>query len=99
MPATAFQASVGTSAVHVSEIAALAGPPVKPVRSGVRLSLDPGNAGKVYYGFTSGVTTGTGYLLPAGGETTVNPAEIDGDLANLYLIADTASQVVTGVVL
>ena len=81
------------------EIAALAGPPVKPVRSGVRLSLDPDNAGKVYYGFASGVTTGTGYLLPAGGETTVNPAEIDGDLANLYLIADTASQVVTGVVL
>ena len=96
MPATTFQAVVGTAAVQASAIPALA---AAAVRYGVRLSLPPGNAGKVYYGHTAGVTTATGYLLPAGGETTVNPAEFDGDLARLYLIADAAGQVVTGSVL
>lgn len=96
MAATTFQVSVGTSVVQVSTVAALA---TAKVASGVRVSLDPANTGKVYYGFDNTVTTATGYLLPAGGETTLNPAEYDHDLTKLYLIASLAGQTVTGVVL
>ena len=97
MAATIFRTTIGTTAVQASGISGLSG-----VRAGggVRLSLDPDNAGKVYYGTAADLTTSARcYLIPAGGETTVNPAEYGGDLDNLYLISDTAAQVVHGAVL
>ncbi len=92
MAATTFQATVGGTAVQVSGIAALSG--VTP-KYGVRLSLPAANSGLVYWGTSSGVTTSTGCLIPAGGETTISVADY-GALTALYLIASDAGQTVTG---
>jgi len=100
MPAT-FQATVGTTAVQLSAESELSG---VAMRYGVKVVTPAANTGLLYYGFTSGVTTSTGCHIPNGSPFTINPAEFPlaagkPDLTALYLISDTASQKVTGVLL
>jgi len=76
------QVTVGTSAVQITATST----PIKTVT----VKADNDNAGNVYVGFSSGVTTGNGFRLAAGEAITI---PID-DLSKIWLIADAADQLV-----
>jgi hypothetical protein len=78
---TVGQKTVGTSAVQLTATAG------QSIRRGVRLSVS--TSGKCYYGFSSGVTTSTGFYIPT--STEIHAADADF-LSDIYLISDTAAQ-------
>lgn len=68
---------------------------------GVYLKAAAANGGKVHIGFSSSITTGTastdGYELSAGNEFLVDPAFVNNDLANIFILASTGTQKVFAV--
>jgi hypothetical protein len=100
MAGTAFQATVGGTAVQLTDEAELA---AAVLRAGVKVVTPADNSGKLYYGFSDAVTTSTGCHIPNGVPFLIAPAEFPlaagvPDLTALHLVASAAAQTVTGVV-
>lgn len=97
-----FQATVGVTAVQLTDEAELAG---AVMRYGVLVVTPVGNTGLLYFGFSDAVTTSNGCHIPNGVPFTIAPAWFPinsagrPDLTTLHFISDTASQKVTGGVL
>jgi hypothetical protein len=77
------QTTVGTTAVQLSATAL-------PSTCGIGIASLSANTGKIFYGFSSAVTTATGKEIIAPGAFV--PAAQVGDGSGIWLISDTAGQ-------
>jgi len=87
---TIGQKTVGTSAVRFTATTG------QSLQGSYGIKFGYAGSNSVFYGYTSAVTTGTGFPLVAG-YAEVSPAECD-DPSTIYLISDTAAQQVGYVV-
>ena len=83
MPATVGQKTVGATAVQFTATTAQPAP-----LYGVKLSVSSTTA-KVYYGYSSGVTTANGFYI--NGVAEIHPASCS-DFSTIWFISDTAAQ-------
>ena len=85
MPATVGQKTVGTSAVQFTATTG------QVPLYGIKLSVS-GTTAKVYYSFSSGITTANGFYI--NGVAEIHPASF-ADFSTIYLISDTVAQAVS----